>query len=46
MNKENIQKPEKEIGKEAAKEVYEKPMVIEYDSPTVSFTTMWDKSTS
>ncbi len=28
------------------KEVYEKPVIIEYDSPTVSFTTMWDKSTS
>lgn len=28
------------------KEAYEKPLVIEYDSPTVSFTTMWDKSTS
>lgn len=26
------------------KEVYEKPMVIEYDSPTVSFTTCWDKT--
>ena len=26
------------------KEVYEKPLVIEYDSPTVSFTTAWDKS--
>ena len=32
--------------KENIKEVYEKPVVIEYDSPTVSFTTMWDKSTS
>ena len=26
------------------KEAYEKPLVIEYDSPTVSFTTCWDKS--
>ena len=26
------------------KECYEKPLVIEYDSPTVSFTTCWDKT--
>lgn len=26
------------------KEAYEKPLVIEYDSPTVSFTTCWDKT--
>lgn len=31
---------------EKQKEVYEKPVILEYDSPTVSFTTMWDKSTS
>lgn len=35
---------EKDATDLAEKEVYEKPLVIEYDSPTVSFTTCWDKS--
>ena len=34
----------KEVTDVAKKEFYEKPLVIEYDSPTVSFTTCWDKT--